>query len=499
MHIIMQSTKACSVSILPHEAEISNKIASLSFYPVKLGSFPSAPFRCWEPCRIPKFSVVAEGLRQFGPACGHFGRKVFLQHMPRSLFRSLNGPAHGILSHTRVDTVERTHEGFPTLVAFRTVQSKKRELPPFSTGKVEKHDPCLSVGRFRSVYGLKAGKGNTNEGRTVVRRHGEAVLGRLAHERRMLARRADMHGNAARSKPLAAQAFPCPRAEGGNSLPELFQVIDAFSERSGRNQRSARRRASVLIDTGDAAQFQHGAPARDRQARAYPLVVGMLEVVDGTDSEALQQGQTAAAYAPDLAHRDAAEQGVVPFFRTVEPEDAVPLLGDVIGQLGEGARSGYAHRDRDARPLEYAGAYLLRHGKGVGHKGGREAHETFIYGILLHLAYHRGHRLHDALRKVAVEFIVGREHFHAMLPEQRSRLEFGLAHGYAQRLGLLTARDDAAVVVGKHDHRLSGKVGPKEPLTRNVEVVAVDEQKKRLRACGRHRSPRPRYAHIRAL
>jgi hypothetical protein len=46
-------------------------------------------------------------------------------------------------------------------------------------------------------------------------------------------------------------------------------------------------------------------------------------------------------------------------------------------------------------------------------------------------------------------------------------------HRNAQCLGLFTAGDDAAVVVGEHHHRLSHERRIKDPLTTAEEVVAV--------------------------
>ena len=147
----------------------------------------------------------------------------------------------------------------------------------------------------------------------------------------------------------------------------------------------------------------------------------------------------------------------------------------MVSQLGESTRGGYPHGDRDARPAEYAGAYLLRHGKGVGNKRRGEAHEALVDGILLHLTYHAGHRGHDTLRKVAVELVIGREDHNAMLLEQGAGLEFRFAHGNTKGLGLLTARYDTAIVIGEHHHGLASEVRSEEPFTGNVEVIAVDE------------------------
>ena len=55
------------------------------------------------------------------------------------------------------------------------------------------------------------------------------------------------------------------------------------------------------------------------------------------------------------------------------------------------------------------------------------------------------------------------------------RLEQRDAHGDAERLGLLGAGDDAAIVVGQHDDGLAGERRLEHPLARGIEVVAIDQ------------------------
>ena len=49
------------------------------------------------------------------------------------------------------------------------------------------------------------------------------------------------------------------------------------------------------------------------------------------------------------------------------------------------------------------------------------------------------------------------------------------AHGDAERLGLLGAGDDAAIVVGQHDDGAAGERWLEYPLARGIEVVAIDQ------------------------
>ena len=54
-------------------------------------------------------------------------------------------------------------------------------------------------------------------------------------------------------------------------------------------------------------------------------------------------------------------------------------------------------------------------------------------------------------------------------------LKPGGAHLDAQRFGLVAAGNGATVVVGQHHHRKAAKAGAEDPLTRHVEIVAVNQ------------------------
>ena len=54
-------------------------------------------------------------------------------------------------------------------------------------------------------------------------------------------------------------------------------------------------------------------------------------------------------------------------------------------------------------------------------------------------------------------------------------LKPGGAHLDAQRFGLVAAGNGAAIVVGQHHHRKAAQAGAEDPLTRHVEVVAINQ------------------------
>jgi len=63
----------------------------------------------------------------------------------------------------------------------------------------------------------------------------------------------------------------------------------------------------------------------------------------------------------------------------------------------------------------------------------------------------------------------------SMLADHLLLLVQGSTHGNAKGLGLITSRDYAAIVVGKHYHGHTGERRVKDPLAGAEEVVAVDQ------------------------
>ena len=62
-------------------------------------------------------------------------------------------------------------------------------------------------------------------------------------------------------------------------------------------------------------------------------------------------------------------------------------------------------------------------------------------------------------------------------------LEQRLPHLYAQCLGLVAARHDAAVVVAQHNNGHAVERGIEDPLARNEEIVAVTKSNHGSVAC----------------
>ena len=86
-----------------------------------------------------------------------------------------------------------------------------------------------------------------------------------------------------------------------------------------------------------------------------------------------------------------------------------------------------------------------------------------------------GQDAHHPFRQIAIERVVRGQHRDIVAFDEALRLEQRDAHGDAERLGLLGAGDDAAIVVGQHDDGAAGERRLEHPLARGIEVVAIDQ------------------------
>lgn len=102
-----------------------------------------------------------------------------------------------------------------------------------------------------------------------------------------------------------------------------------------------------------------------------------------------------------------------------------------------------------------------------------QVEERLVDGVDLRIGHERAERLHDAARHVAVERVVGREHRDLRTGDELLHLVERLSHADAESFGLVRAGDDAAVVVREHHDGAACKVGAKDPLAGDEEVVAV--------------------------
>ncbi len=163
---------------------------------------------------------------------------------------------------------------------------------------------------------------------------------------------------------------------------------------------------------------------------------------------------------------------------------AIGALGDVIGELGERLCAADADTYWNADPLQDALAYRVTSGHEVA-ADAAHADEALVDAVDLLLRSKAGGDRRHAVAHVAVEREVRRQGDDAGVGELLPDLEPGRTHRDAERLGLVAARDRAAVVVAQDDDRPPQQAGPEHPLAAHVEVVAVDEREHGLQVMKR--------------
>jgi hypothetical protein len=84
-------------------------------------------------------------------------------------------------------------------------------------------------------------------------------------------------------------------------------------------------------------------------------------------------------------------------------------------------------------------------------------------------------RFHHPPTQITVEIIVRREHGDIVLMNDRACLEIWNAHGDAEFLGFITARDYASVVVAEYHNGTVAEFGHEQPFTGAVKTVAIDD------------------------
>lgn len=104
-----------------------------------------------------------------------------------------------------------------------------------------------------------------------------------------------------------------------------------------------------------------------------------------------------------------------------------------------------------------------------------KAEESFVDRIDFKIGGEGAQHLHNPAAHIAIERVIARPHDHAGVLELPAMQVPRRAHGDPERLGLVAARDHAAVVVRQHDNRLTAQLRLKHALAGHIEIVAVDE------------------------
>ncbi len=161
------------------------------------------------------------------------------------------------------------------------------------------------------------------------------------------------------------------------------------------------------------------------------------------------------------------------------------LLRHVIGDFGERLGRRDADRHRNPGPLKHGGAQR----PGMAFEARAEAAEAekgFVDRIDFEIGRETAQHAPHARAHIAVERVIARPHDDAGGFETIAMQMPWRAHGDAERLGLVAARDHAAVVVRQHHDRPAAQLRLKHALARHIEIVAVDEgeRARHVTACG---------------
>lgn len=147
-------------------------------------------------------------------------------------------------------------------------------------------------------------------------------------------------------------------------------------------------------------------------------------------------------------------------------------LGGVVRELGEGFSSGDADTQGNGCSLVDSGPDLAAEGGQVAGYAGQVG-EGFVDAVDLKRRDHGLNDDHHPFAHVAVQDAVAAERDHAIAAQMVLYLEVRLAHLY-KGLGIVTARDHAAVVVRKHHNRDLSELRARGALTACVEAIAVN-------------------------
>ena len=151
-------------------------------------------------------------------------------------------------------------------------------------------------------------------------------------------------------------------------------------------------------------------------------------------------------------------------------------LGRVVGQFGQGLGRTNTDPHRDTGALQDALSQLatdLRDIRNAGHVS-----KGFIDAVHLDGRDLSFDQAHHPLTHVAVQRVVRRERHDPLLLQLLFDLEIRRAH-FDIRFGVITAGNDATVIVAQHHDRHLCQVRPKHALTACIKAVAVNQGKDR--------------------
>ena len=312
--------------------------------------------------------------------------------------------------------------------------------------------------------------------RVVGRHHGAhglafEILGQLL----AVAVGEDVDRHLAAEALLAAQFLGGHRGERRHRGVYLLVLGQLVREAARDGDLLFGRRGALEVDARLALKLFPCAQPRDPHAAAYPCLGTLHEVPCRTYVGGLQHAPVLAPDAPDILYREFA-QYLFDVLRTVHQAGALQLgvlLAEFRRDLGQRFGRGDADAHGDARIAAYRAADVPSQLLQSSGFDAPQVEERLVDGVYLGGGNHAAERPDHAPRHVAVEVEITRKDGYIMPFFEVADLEIGVSHADAERLGLVRARDHAAVVVRQHDDGPPLQFGAEDPLARGEEIIAV--------------------------
>ncbi len=279
---------------------------------------------------------------------------------------------------------------------------------------------------------------------------------------------------------LLPELFCRARGVEHHCLLHVLQMRDALTEGTRVHYLLLRRRRIFERQAGLAVQLSHGALGDNVKVLPYHADVAVGQLQGRDDAQLVHAHADATPDSPDVA--DVGELQQLPLPAPVgQVHHAVglrPLLGRVVGELGQRLARPEAHADDESCFLPDARTHLLpeRLQRNQAANPGN-VQKALIDGIDFLPRRHLSQYGHHARRHVTVQLVVGAEHVHAVLAEEALVLKQRGGHFNPHPLRLRRTRDDAAVIVGYHDDGAAAQVGPEHGFAGGVKVVGIRKGK----------------------
>ena len=287
----------------------------------------------------------------------------------------------------------------------------------------------------------------------------------------------NLHG--ARDTAVFPEFFGGTGGVEGNGRPQVIHRGNRLSERARGLDAVSGRTPGLQWKTHLAAKFPDGSLDLDAESPAQAFGVGVAQLSHGSNLQRLKSLGDFAADAPDVIHRPSAKMGVIILLgKQFEMADTMQfrgLFGDMVGEFRAGFGAGDPHTNRYANLPCGGGAHGGRHARLLIVGDAREVQKTFVDAVHLLLWGKPPQNAHHAFAHVGIEGIVAGQGDDAESGGTQLPLKPGRAHGNADGFGFGGPGNNASVIIGQNNDGSVPELGLEDPLTRDIEIVAVDQ------------------------